>query len=226
MQTEPETAQPAGPASSPALPKPVAAEIFAAQNTEPALEHVPRMGLLAALLETVQQVLFHPRATFEHMAVTGSILRPLLFAVAMALLVFLGGWGAFQITKLQDFADTYAYSFTYDDKAIFLIFSRYFWMLFVGSGLAFLTLKVVAPKKAGFERAFRVVAYVQGSTLILGLVQIFGVMMLPLWHAFALITALKASHQIKLWQAIVTYVVAIWLSSFLHHHLVDGLAPF
>jgi hypothetical protein len=173
-------------------------------------------------LETVQQTLFHPRVTFEHMANPGSISRPLLFAVAMAMLVFLSGWGTFRLSQLMDFTNSTGWSFVGGGYSVFsiLTFSWYFGILFIGSGFAYLTLKLLAPKKVGFERIFRVFAYVLGSTLVLVLVPIFGPLLRNVWLVFSLVVALKAGCRVKLWHAIAAYVGAVGGYWLLFHQLL------
>jgi hypothetical protein len=216
-QNQPAT-HPAQTGQAPPLTQPDDAQQMTRQNTEPALERVPQMGLLPALLETIQQVLFHPRATFEHVANPGNIRRPLLFALAMIVLVLLGGWSAYHLSQLVEFFG----GWDLDLEASFFVrlYSWYFAILFLGTGFAYLTLRVLAPRQASLERTFRVYAYVLGSTHLLLLVPIFGPLLRDLWLVFSTVVALKAAHQVKLWHAIAAHVAAVGGCWLLYFHIL------
>ncbi len=168
-----------------------------------------RLGLLTALVDTVRLVLGHPGEFFRRMPVTGGLGPPLLFGVLVGWLgvvaaslyqaifrsIVGSSLGAFgdrpELAALQSFVGSWAGFIAQ------VVFGGVFVAIgvFVSAAILHVMLLLLAGATHGFEATFRVVCFVQATSLVL-IVPFCGQIVQPFWSLVLGIIGLAAAHRI------------------------------
>lgn len=167
-------------------------------------ENRAEVGFIAALFETIRQVLLEPKAAFSTMRQTGGLGAPLFFFVLVA---SIGGAAGMlyqtvfnsiqQPTTPEEeavvamFASTAAIGFS-----IMLLPILFVVVAFVSAGLVHLSLIMVGGAKRPFEATFRVGCYAGGASAILQLLPICGAVVSSVWSFVCMIIGLSEVHGI------------------------------
>ncbi len=168
-----------------------------------------RLGLLTAFVDTIRQVLGRPGEFFRGMPVTGGLGSPLLFGVLVGWLglvaaslyqaIFrsivgssLGALGDRpELAALLSFAESWA------GFVAQVVFGGVFVAIgiFVSAAILHVMLLLLGGANHGFEATFRVVCFVQATSLVL-VVPFCGQIVQPFWSLVLGIIGLAAAHRI------------------------------
>lgn len=168
-----------------------------------------RLGLITALVDTVRFVLGRPGEFFQRMPVTGGLGSPLLFGVLVGWLglvaaslyqaIFrsivgssLGALGDRpELTALLGFVESWAGFIAQ------VVFGGVFVAIgiFVSAAILHVMLLLLGGANHGFEATFRVVCFVQATSLVL-ILPFCGQIVQPFWSLVLAIIGLAAAHGI------------------------------
>ena len=162
----------------------------------------------AAILATLQGVLFRPEKTFRAMKRTGGLGGPLWYAVMLGTI---GGW--FSILWNSFFHSLGVLGEGLGDEEIvgyvaFLVtaFLMPFLVVlgvFIGSAITHVCLLIVGGATKGFEATFRVTSYVGGSTELFNIVPVCGSIVGVFWYIVAMIIGVREVHEISTGKAVI-----------------------
>jgi len=198
------------------LPPPALEQLGVAEETDresggsgPAWEERESLGLLTAIGQTIQAVLFHPTPTFASMKRTGGLANPLLYFVLLSSTMFaVSAFYQIAMTSLNPaiFAPKLPHE-TGSSLSVALIGSvllspaLYVVSAFLSSGVTHLCLKLLGGANRPFETTFRVICYAQASAAILNVIPVCGSLIGVLWGAYAIIIGLKEAQNTEGWRA-------------------------
>jgi len=165
-------------------------------HDEPAWEHADG-GVVSALLRTVLGVLFRPRPTFRGMSSSQQIGKPFVFVIlTMVAASLLTAAGA-------GLADTGFFALLIIGSMLITVP-----LLFVEAGTYHVLLMVLGGTRGGFGATFRVCAYVDGSTALIGCVPVFGPVVALVWGAYLRIVGLREIHRTTTTRVVVSLILA------------------
>ena len=186
------------------------------------------IGLVAALVETTQEVLLRPADFFARMPVTGGVGGPLLYAVILGYLglvaatvynlVFRSVVGSLrsgfhqfggrmaELERIQHFLEGGAFT-------VVQLVTGPIWIVigvFVAAGILHVLLMVVGASPRDFEATFRVVAY-SHAVSVLGLLPFCGSLIGFVWWVVVATHGLRTVHRTSTAQALIAVLLPIVL---------------
>lgn len=182
---------------------------------KPSWENRRKVGFITAILETIEQVLFHPANTFREMKQEGGLSTPLLYAV---LLLSISGiislfWnllfhslGVFaEEMELAEFALTTGWM-------VVIMVTMPLWVtaeLFFDTAILHLGLWIIGAARRPFETTFRVNSYVKASFAPLFFVPACGPLIAWFWSLGTKIIGIRAAHGITTGKAALAVLLPI-----------------
>ena len=161
-------------------------------SNEPQWESPVGLGLAAAFLRTAWSVLLRPIPTFRAMTASPHIGRPFAFAV----LAMVGGTLLAAVAaSLTDSAGRIASD---TGLLMFIMFGSLavaMPLMFVEAGIYHVLLMILGGDRRGFAATFRVCAYVDGSTALVGWVPVLGPVVALIWGVYLRIVGLREIHR-------------------------------
>jgi hypothetical protein len=168
-----------------------------------------RLGFVAALIETVKQVLFEAPAFFKAMPVQGGLSGPLLFALVVGyfgLAVQAGYEAIFRSLSGQMLGDFTGHAGGLErvvelmgsglGLVLMLVLGPLFLLigLFIGAGITHLFLMLLGGARNGFEATFRVTCFAQ-ATALFSVLPFCGTPVQALYQIVLMIVGLAEAHQ-------------------------------
>lgn len=158
--------------------------------------------------QTVREVLLTPAEFFANMRVVGDYVRPAIFLAIGGAISALGGLVtdlAMMPLKLaggdRNAAAGAAGSLLGNVCVLFLAPILMPLLAFVSAGILHVFLMLLGGAKNGFEATYRVVAYAQGATSLLGLVPCLGPIVSMVWTVVAEIIGMAKAHETDMGRA-------------------------
>lgn len=168
-----------------------------------------RLGLLTAFVDTTRLVLGRPGEFFRGMPVGGGLGPPLLYAVIVGWLGVVAA-GLYQaifrsivgsgLGLLGDRPEVTAVLGFVESWAGFVVQVAFGWVfvaigVFISAAILHVMLLILGGAGSGFEATFRVVCFVQATSLVL-LVPFCGQVVQPFWTLVLAVIGLAAAHRI------------------------------
>ena len=178
--------------------------------SEPQWEHPVGPGVVTAFMRTVSSVLLRPVPTFSAMTTSSNIGRPFTFAVlAMLGATLLGAVVAGSAGRGAASAGL-LFFVTVASLAIAVP------LLFVEALVYHVLLMVLGGDRRGFAATFRVCAYVDGSTAMIGWVPVIGPLIALTWGVYLRIVGIREIHETStahaFWSVFLAFVVPLLMA--------------
>lgn len=183
------------------------------------------IGLVAALVETTQEVLLRPADFFARMPVTGGVGGPLLYAVILGYLGLVAatvynmvfrsivGSGFHRFGGRMAELERLRHYLEGGVGAVVQLVTGPLWIVigvFVAAGILHVLLMVVGATPRDFEATFRVVAY-SHAVSVLGLVPFCGSVIGFVWWVVVTTLGLRTVHRTSTAQALIAVLLPVFL---------------
>lgn len=152
------------------------------------------------ILETLQEVLLSPKATFARMPVTGGFRKPLTYFILMTWICVSISYGYSLLFSLLQADTTQRHHNEVLAQAILtvavIVFGPVLMALcsFLSAGIWHVCLILTGGKSKPFEATYRVVCYATGSASVLLLLPCCGPVIELFWKLYVLIVGLRETH--------------------------------
>ncbi len=148
-------------------------------------EQIEKYGFWNALFLTIKKVMFNPIDFFRNLPINGKILKALIFYLIISEIQAVSQllWGIIGVLKIEDPVKVLlGFSLSGTASVFILIFYPLFLtvILFVGSFINHLCLRILGSGRGGFEATFKVVSY-SIAPLWLSIIPILGTLIGSVW---------------------------------------------
>ncbi len=189
-------------------------------DLSPAWERRSQIGLIAAILETIQEVLMQPGPTFTRMKTGGGLGSPLLYYMILGCIgtgigaVYQLAFSALDPSGFEDLpieVGTPIFFIVGLVSLVFLVPLFVFIGAFIGAGFTHLMLMLVGGAKKEFETTFRVLCYAYGTCSLLQIIPICGSFIYAIYSIVVTAIGLAKAHEIETWRAALAILLPVIL---------------
>jgi len=198
---------------------PSGTEVAVAVGASPAWERRTELGLPAAVVQTVQQVLGAPQKTFSEMAPAGKLTDTLVYLLVVGVpvmvinLIFSGILNTIAPGEMMKQSAQYTPGVMWFGLILLAVISPILISLgaFIYSGLMHLFLMLTGGANEPFRATFRVCGYATGSAYVLQLVPICGPLVSGIWNLYVTVVGLRVVHKTDTWRVVVAVLMPVVL---------------
>ncbi len=185
-----------------------------------AWEAVPPLPLPAATLTTVRQVLAQPTQTFQSMATTGGVSKPMFFYVLISWLTGAVALGYQAVTMMinPQILATEPFKQIPQDFWVYIFIAALILMpvillvrSFLTSGILHLALMMVGGAKKPYETTYRVFCYASGAASVVQLIPLVGGWLYLITSLIYSVMGLKEAHRTDLWRPVAALFLILLL---------------
>ncbi len=178
-------------------------------------ERIDKYGFFNALVLTIKKVMFHPYEFFKRLSFSKGLSSALVFYLIICEIQALTQvlWGFVGILKIEDPVKAIlGFSISGISSVLFLVFYPLFLavILFFGSAINHLCLKIVGSGKSGFRATFKVVSY-SIAPMWLSIIPIVGAIVGSIWSFVLSIIGFASIHDSSINKVILAVLLPIIL---------------
>ncbi len=180
-----------------------------------AWERIDKYGFFNALVLTIKKVMFHPYEFFKRLSFSKGLSSALVFYLIICEIQALTQvlWGFAGILKIEDpIKAILGFSISGVASILFLVFYPLFLavMLFLGSAINHVCLKIVGSGKSGFRATFKVVSY-SIAPMWLSVIPIVGTLVGSVWSFVLSIIGFASIHDSNISKVLLAVLLPFFL---------------
>ncbi len=178
-----------------------------------AWENIEKYGFWSALVDTVKKVMFNPTEFFKRLPISGNLTKALVFYLIISEIQAISQvlWSFVGLLKIEDPVKAiFGFGISGIASLLMLIFYPIFLtaILFLGSAINHLCLKILKAGKSGFGATFKVVSY-SVAPMWLSIIPFLGAFVGSIWSIVITILGFSSIHNSSIGRVIVAFLLPV-----------------